>query len=135
MLGNSPVSWKTNKQATISRSSAEAKYRAMTMTTSELLWVRSFLASLGVFHTRPMLLSCDNQAALHIARNPVFHERIKHIELDCHFAREKLEAGLLQFSYIWSQHQPAEIFTKALEKKQFDHLRSKLGTLNLHTPT
>jgi len=107
----------------------------MAMTTSELLWIQSFLASLGVFITRPMHLACDNQVALHIAKNPVFHERTKHIELDCHFVREKLEAGLLQFSYIRSQHQPVDMFTKALGKKQFVHLRDKLGLLNLHAPT
>ena len=95
MLGNSPISWKTKKQATVSRASAEAEYRAMAVTTSELLWIRSFLVSLSVFLTQPMHLAYDNQAALHIAKNPVFHEQTKHIELDCHFVREKLDAGLL----------------------------------------
>jgi len=127
MLRNSPISWKTKKQASVSRSSVETEHEAMAMMTSELLWVRSFLDSLDIFHTRPMILSYDNQAAFHIAWNPILHERTKHIELDCHFVQEKLDASLLQFSYIRSQHQPADIFTKALKKKQFEHLSDKLG--------
>ena len=52
----------------------------MAATTSELVWIKSFLASLGVFHTQAMQLFCDSQAALHIARNLVFHERTKHTD-------------------------------------------------------
>ena len=86
----------------VSRSSAEAEYRSMATKTSELMWLKALLASLGVFHESTMRLFCDNQVALHIAKNPVFHERTKHIELDCHFVRKKLEASDLAFSYISS---------------------------------
>jgi len=113
MLGDSPISWRSKKQPTVSRSSAEVEYRSMALTTSELVWFRSFFASLGIF-SPSMKLYCDNQTALHIARNPVFHERIKHIEIDCHFIREKLEEGILTLAHIGTKHQPADIFTKAL---------------------
>jgi len=83
-LGESPISWKTKNQATVSRSSAEAEYRAMAMVTSELIWLKSLLASLGVFLKSLIQLFCDNQPALHIAKNPVFRKRTKHIEIDCH---------------------------------------------------
>jgi len=79
-FGGSSVSWKTKKQTTVSKSSAETEYRSMAATTSELVWIKSFLASLGVFHTQAMQLFCDSQAALHIARNLVFHERTKHTD-------------------------------------------------------
>jgi len=87
-LGGSPILWKTEKQVTVSRSSVEAEYRSVAAVTSELVWLKSLLASLGVFHTEAMHLSCDSQTALHIAKHPVFHEHTKLIEINCHFVRD-----------------------------------------------
>lgn len=134
-LGTSPVSWKAKKQPTVSRASAEAEYLSMATATAELVWLKSFLASLGVFHTQPMTLCCDNQVALHIASNPVFHERTKHIEIDCHFVREHLMTRNISTSYVWSKDQLADILTKALGHTPFSYLCSKLGLRNLHAPT
>ena len=74
----------------MARSTAEAEYQAMTLATCELIWLKQFLQELRFGKDEQMTLVCDNQAALHIASNPIFHERIKHIELDCHFIREKI---------------------------------------------
>jgi len=106
----------------------------MAYATSELVWIRSFLASVSVFPP-PMTLFFDSQAAVHITQNPVFHERTKHIEIDCHFVRKKLEAGILTLSHVGTKHQPADIFTKALGEAQFQFLKGKLGLLDLHAPT
>ncbi|KAK3001614.1 hypothetical protein RJ639_020653 [Escallonia herrerae] len=86
----------------------------MAVTTCELTWLKSFLFSLGVHHDRSMRLFCDNQAALHIALNPVFHERTKHIEIDCHYVREQLLAGNISTAHVCTAQQVADIFTKAL---------------------
>jgi len=107
----------------------------MAVVTSELIWIQSFLSSLGIFLDKPMKIFCDSQAALHIAKNLAFHERTKHTELDCHLVCEKLVVGLLTLLYVTSQHQPTDLFTKPLGKKQFQYLKGKLGMGNLHAST
>nr|KYP64877.1 Copia protein [Cajanus cajan] len=134
LLSDSPISWKTKKQHTVSRSSSEAEYRSMATTTCELKWLKELLSCLGCAHSGPMKLYCDNQAALHIAANPVFHERTKHIEMDCHFVRDELLQGTISTHHVSSHAQPADIFTKALGKTQFDRILSKLGICNPSAP-
>ena len=84
----------------MSRSSAEVEYRSMTMTTCELKWLKGFLLSLGIEHRQPMQLCYDSQAILPIARNPVFHELTKHIEVDCHFVRNELVKGVICIVFV-----------------------------------
>lgn len=89
-LGGCPLSWKSKKQHTVSLSSAEAEYRSLIRITAELAWLARLLEELRVPNLVPISVKCDSQAAIHIARNPVFHERTKHIEIDCHFVIQNL---------------------------------------------
>lgn len=99
----------------------------MASAASEVTWLVRLLEELGVTNLKPITLHYDNQYALYIVKNPVFHERTKHIELDCHFTCENVLEGLLQLSYLPTQHQLADILTKILPSPQFRELFSKLG--------
>ncbi|GKD14698.1 uncharacterized mitochondrial protein-like protein [Tanacetum coccineum] len=113
-LGDSLISWKSKKQDILSRSSTEAEYRAMAVTTSKIIWLRWLLADMGVYITSPTPLYCDNRRAIQIARNTVFHERTKHIEIDCHFTRHHLQAGTISFPFVPFALQIADIFTSLI---------------------
>ncbi|XP_074377072.1 uncharacterized protein LOC141718593 [Apium graveolens] len=100
LLGGNLIFWKSKQQHTVSLSSAEAEYRSLRRLTTELAWLSRLLYELD--------------AAIYIAKNPVYHERTKHIELDCHFVRTKLASGLISLSYTPSKEQFADICTKPL---------------------
>lgn len=82
-----------------------------------------------------MNIVSDNQAAKNITRNPVHHDHTKHIEIDRHFTKEKIESNLVNLSYPPTHHQIADILTKALPQVNFDKLSSKLGLINIYNPT
>lgn len=134
-LGGAPISWRTKKQTVVSRSSAEAEYRAMAATVSEVVWLRWLLTDLEARQMQSTPLHCDNQAARHIANNPVFHERTKHVEMDCYFVRERIESKDVETRKIATSEQLADVFTKALGADQFLRLIGKLGIRDLHLPT
>jgi len=128
LLGSSLISWKTKKQQTVSRSSTKVEYRSMAAITRKLKWLKGLLHNLGISHSQPMRLHCESQATLHVVKNPVFHERTKHVEVDCHFIHDEYLTGNIA-------PQLADIFTKALGLTQFTSLLCKLAICNLHTLT
>ena len=112
LLGSSLISWRSKKQSVMARSSTEVEYRALADTTFELLWLRWLLRDLGVSTSFTTPIYCDNRSAIQIARNNVFHERTKYIEIDCHLIRHHLLQGSLQLISVFSHDQLANIFTK-----------------------
>lgn len=130
-LGNSVISWKSKKQSIVSRSSAEAEYRSIATTVTEVVWMIGLMNDLGIKIHKPIDVCTDSKAAILLAANPVYHERTKHIEVDCHFIREKIVQGIICTKYIPTQEQPTDMLTKGLTKVQHQVLSSKLGVQNI----
>ncbi|RVW89894.1 Retrovirus-related Pol polyprotein from transposon RE1 [Vitis vinifera] len=125
-LGDALISWKSKKQDRVSKSSTESEYRAMSLACSEIIWLRGLLAELDFSETDPTPLHADNTSAIQITANPVYHERTKHIEVDCHSIREAFEARVITLPHISTDLQIADIFTKALPRHRHCLLSSKL---------
>ncbi|KAK8913906.1 hypothetical protein KSP39_PZI024435 [Platanthera zijinensis] len=132
-IGGNLVSWKSKKQSVVSRSSAEAEYRSMASTTCELKWMRALMFDLGEVYDYPLPMFCDNKAAIYISKNPVFHERTKHIEVDCHFIREEVLKGQICTPFVTSDKELADIFTKPVSTSFF-HICDKLGMIDIYAP-
>ena len=131
LLGSSLISWRSKKQTFVARSSTEAEYRALADTTFELLWLRWLLKDLGVSTSSATPLYCDNQSAIHIAHNDVFHEQTKHIEIDCHFIHYHLVHGALKLISVSFKDQLADIFTKSHPKGRLRTLVDNLKLISL----
>ncbi|KAH9696724.1 reverse transcriptase Ty1/copia-type domain-containing protein [Citrus sinensis] len=119
----------------ILKSSAEAEFRALANGICEGIWIKRVLKELGVCSPSSILMRCDNQAAINIAKNPVHHDRTKHVEIDRHFILEKVTSGSVELKYIPTRQQIADILTKALPRPNFEDLSNKLGLYDIHTPT
>ncbi|XP_049936458.1 retrovirus-related Pol polyprotein from transposon RE1 isoform X4 [Nymphaea colorata] len=131
-LGGNLVVWRSNRQDVCSRSSAEAEYRAVATGVSELLWLKILLTDIGIEIEGPMRMYCDNKSVINLANNPVLHDRTKHVEIDRHFIRERIDAKELMLPYMKSEDQTADILTKALSVTPFERNVSKLGMFDMY---
>jgi hypothetical protein len=131
-LNNTLVSWKSKKQSTLSKSSTEAEYRALAPVTSEVIWILKILKDLNLENFLPVSLHCDNNSAIKIAANPVFHERTKHLEIDLHFVREKILNGVINTVKVDSANQITDVLTKGFDTVQHKFLVKKLGLMDLY---
>ena len=132
--GNHLISWKSKKQSVVSRSSAEAEYRAMAQGSCEILWLHSILAELGFPACMPSTLYCDNKSAIMLASDSVLHERTKHVEVDIHFIREKVRSGIIITKFVPSGEQAADALTKPVGPSLLKTTLRKLGIIDIFAP-
>ncbi|PRQ54450.1 putative RNA-directed DNA polymerase [Rosa chinensis] len=131
-LGYCPISWQSKKQGSVSRSSTEAEYRSLANTAADISWIRHILCDLHVRVPAPPLLKCDNLSAIALCSNLVFHSRIKHLDNDFHFVRERVQRRDLMLQYVPTSHQTADIFTKGLHSPVF---KEHCTNLSVFSPT
>ena len=133
LLGSSLVNWFSRKQSVVSKSTAEAELRALADTSCELSWMTLLLSELQCSQSPPITIHCDNQAALDIAADPVFHTKTKHFAIDCHFVREQVQANKISPIYIPTAHQLADILTKGLSRPAHWRILSRLNVKQAHS--
>ena len=129
------VTWRSKKQKVVALSSAEAEYRGMAKGVCELLWLQRLLGELGYPSNSASNLFCDNKAAIDISHNPIQHDRTKHVEVDRHFIKEKLDGNIIQFPFVKSEDQLTDILTKAVASQAFYNSLVKLGMNDIYAPT
>ena len=107
----------------------------MPQSISEVIWIRQLLNEIGHKISMPAKLWCNNQVAIHIASNPVFHERTKSIQIDCYLIHEKIQEKIISIGHVRTDEQLGDIFTKALNGVWIDYICNKLGIINIYAPT
>jgi hypothetical protein len=126
-FGANLISWGDNKQPTISRSSTEAEYKAMANAIAELMWLQTLLKELRISCPPGACLWYDNMGARYLSSNLVFHDRMKHIEVDYHFVRDQVMNHLLDVRFISTQDQLTDGFTKPFSQQQLITFRHNLN--------
>ena len=132
-LGDSLISWKSKKQARVSKSSVESEYRAMFAACSKIVWLRCLFAEFGFSQLNPTPLHGNNTDVIRIAVNLVFQEHAKHIEVDYHSIQEVMDTQIITPLHVSTDLQLANILTKAMTRQHHHFLVGKLMLLDRPT--
>jgi hypothetical protein len=133
-LGSTMISWQSRKQSSIALNTMEAEYIVACFASCEAIWLRNLLIGLFDLEMRGTMILCDNQSCIKMTKNPVFHDRSKHIEICYHFIRDMVQRGALKLQYISTDEQVADVLTKPLSRVKFEHFRDKLGIVRKDPP-
>ncbi|KAH9706546.1 hypothetical protein KPL70_012251 [Citrus sinensis] len=126
-VGDTAFTWMSNKQPIVTLSTCEAEYVAATSSVCHAIWLINLLKELSLAQEEPTEICIDKKSAIALSKNPVFHDRSKHIDTRYHFIRECIARKEVQIKYVKSQDQAADIFTKPLKQEDFVRFRSLLG--------
>jgi predicted aspartyl protease len=130
-FGSGVFSWSSKKQETVAQSTAEAEFVAATSAVNQALWLRKILSDLHLEQKEDTKIFVDNQAAIAISHNPVFHGKTKHFNIKLFFVREVQKDNVVALVYCKTEEQIADIFTKPLPASKFEDLRTKLGVCSI----
>ena len=128
-LGSSAIAWSSKKQPIVALSSTKAEYQGVAVATWKAIWLKRLLKDLQVEVSDPTMIYCDNLTSIQLVKNPIFHARIKHIEVHYHFVCEHVLSGEVKLQYVPTNWQTTDTFTKPLG---MDKLRQFSGALGLH---
>jgi hypothetical protein len=131
LIGDSPVTWQSQKQQSVALSSCEAEYMAASASACQAVWLQRLLGELLDEKREAVKIFIDNKSAIQLCKNPVLHERSKHIDTRYHFIREKVADGKVAVEYVSTTNQLADILTKALGRAQFQNLRARIGVIDI----
>jgi len=126
-IGSGMTSWCNRKHKSIALSSSKVEYMVAKTAFCEAIWLRRLLVNLFRRNMEATMIMCDNQSCIKLSENPVFHDRLKHINIQCHFVRDYVQRGAVQLSYTPTGEQVADILTKVLGRTKFDYFREKMG--------
>jgi hypothetical protein len=125
MVAGGPVIWSSRKQKTAAHSSCESEYMAIDEAAREIMWVRNFLSELDIDYCSPVELLVGNRGAKALSENPVHHSRVKHIDIRYHYIRDCVFEGLIKLTFVPSENNLADIFTKSLDRTKFVDLSDR----------
>jgi hypothetical protein len=126
-LGCSSIVWSSKLQPIMALSTMEVEFKVLVDGAREVVWLRKIAIELGLHKFVPTTIWCDGQSAIKLFKNPIFHARMKHIELHHHYIFERIEAGEIDVTYISTNEQEANIMTMPLGKAKFEVFRYKIG--------
>lgn len=132
-FGSGVVTWSSKKQETVALSSSEAEYAAASASSRQALWLRKLLADFDFVQSEPTEIFCDNRSAIAMAKNPAFHVRTKHIDVQHHFIRQLVADGRIMMKFCGTNEQVADIFTKSLPQAKHEFFQSKLGVCSFES--
>ena len=120
-MGKTVFTWQSKKQPIVALSTCEAEYVAASSCVCHAIWLRKLLKEMNITQDGPTKIRVDNKSAIELAKNPVHHERSKHIDVRFHFIRENIKNGEVELIHVPSQEQIADIFTKPLSINLFNN--------------
>jgi hypothetical protein len=131
-MAGGAISWASKLQPTVAASTTEAEYMAAAQATKEALWLKKLMISFGLESQKiPIHMHCDNQAAIAVMKSPTSHQRVKHIDIQHHFVRDRVQRGEVKFDYVDSKLNVADMLTKAVSRGQLEKLLACVGLVDV----